>query len=124
MTARFATTPIGPSLLVPSDGAGVLVTTAADDLSVARIARSDVALDTGTAGAEFVFYGEAESVGARIGVVTPAARFGAPSHQRFTWACMSNSPGSAMRPPPSISCSGLPCGAPAGRIAVIRSRNT
>lgn len=77
MTARFATAPIGPDLLAPSDGAGMLVTTAADALSLARIARSDVALDAGTAGAEFVFYGEAASVNARVGVVTPAASLAA-----------------------------------------------
>lgn len=66
MTARFATTPIGTGLAA-LDG-GLTLTTLIDAANLARTARSDIALSTGTHGAEFVLWGDADLLAA-IGVV-------------------------------------------------------
>ena len=66
---RFAAQPIGP-LLAARDGGLTLATTAAADLS--RMALSDFALSTGTAGVEFAVWGD-DVLAAMVGVVSPAA---------------------------------------------------
>lgn len=66
---RFAALPIGP-LLAARDGGLTLATTAAADLG--RMARSDFALSTGTAGVEFAVWGD-DVLAAMVGVVSPAA---------------------------------------------------
>ena len=70
--ARFAASPIGPSLAA-RDG-GLTLTTTANGLNASRAARSDVAHSSGVRGAEFVFWGEADfSQGVGVGVILAAA---------------------------------------------------
>ncbi|WP_422505959.1 hypothetical protein [Stenotrophomonas sp. GZD-301] len=66
---RFAALPIGP-LLAARDGGLTLATTAAADIH--HMARSDVALDHGTFGAEFAVWGD-DPMAAVVGVATAAA---------------------------------------------------
>ena len=73
-TARFATAPIGPSLVATDSG--LTLTTTAAALSLARAARSDVAQSSGTHGAEFTFWGAGALSGA-IGVLQPGASLAA-----------------------------------------------
>lgn len=66
MTARFATTPIGTGLTA-LDG-GLTLTTTVNGANPNRSARSDIAHSTGTHGAEFVHWGDADLIAA-IGVM-------------------------------------------------------
>ncbi len=68
---RFGALPIG-MLLAARDGGLTLATTAAADLS--RMARSDVSVDSGTAGVEFAVWGE-DDLAAVVGLVSAAASF-------------------------------------------------
>ena len=68
--ARFAATPIGAGL-VSRDG-GLTVTTNANSLDAARVARSDVGHSVGLRGAEFAFWGEGD-MDAGVGVVLSVA---------------------------------------------------
>ncbi len=61
---RFAALPIGP-LLAARDGGLTLTTTEAADIN--RMARSDIALATGTAGVEFAVWGD-DDMAAIIGL--------------------------------------------------------
>ncbi|GGD57768.1 hypothetical protein [Pseudoxanthomonas indica] len=63
---RFASVPIGPQLAV--QGAGLVLTTNAVAVGQARQGRSDIAISTGTRGAEFAFWGD-DAVSAIVGVV-------------------------------------------------------
>lgn len=67
--ARFDSALIGPSLLALNGG--IALTTTADNLSLARTARSDGGHAAGTHGAEFTFWGEAV-LNAVVGVVQGA----------------------------------------------------
>ncbi|MFG6111122.1 hypothetical protein [Stenotrophomonas nematodicola] len=66
---RFAALPIGP-LLAARDGGLTLTTTEAADIN--RMARSDIALATGTAGVEFAVWGD-DDMAAIIGLTMTAA---------------------------------------------------
>lgn len=68
--ARFSASPIGPLLLVGNDG--LTLTTGSDGADLARSACSTVAHATGTHGAEFVFWGDADLLAA-IGIVLSTA---------------------------------------------------
>lgn len=67
--ARFAVSPIGPSVVV-EDGGLSLATDAAANL--ARAARSDLAHSTGARGVEWTFWGE-DPLQATVGLITAAA---------------------------------------------------
>lgn len=68
---RFGALPIGP-LLAARDGGLTLATSAAADLN--RMARSDVSVDSGTAGVEFAVWGE-DDLAAVVGLVGTTASF-------------------------------------------------
>jgi hypothetical protein len=73
-TARFTDSPIGPGL-VATDG-GLLLSTTATPATISRTARSDIGHSSGTHGAEFVFWGDADQIAA-VGLVTAAASLSA-----------------------------------------------
>lgn len=68
--ARFASSPIGPSLV--AQNGGLVLTTSAATPSLARTARSDVSQSSGQHGVEFTFYGD-DSLNAAIGVCQPGS---------------------------------------------------
>ncbi len=76
---RFAASPLGPQLSV--DAGGLLLTTNAAAGGVARIARSDVAVSSGTRGVEFAFWGD-DSLAAVVGITAESA----PVNQDVTYA--------------------------------------
>lgn len=70
-TSRFSTAPLGAGLAVADSG--LTLTTTVAGASLARTARSDVAHDAGTHGAEFTFWGDNEALTAAVGVLQDMA---------------------------------------------------
>lgn len=71
---RFAAAPIGPGLV--AHNGGLTLTTLTAGLSIARTARSDIALSSGVNGAEFAFFGD-DTLVASVGLVTASASLSA-----------------------------------------------